>query len=76
MSDPTLQTASAFRDTFMTSHFLDRVRKHDELRQELNPENDCLFCDIVARRQPAYIVAETDNYMAFLDTLPIRTGTS
>lgn len=58
----------------MTSHFLDRIRMHDQNRQNQHQENDCLFCLIVARKQSAFIVAETNEYMAFLDTLPIRTG--
>lgn len=61
------------QDVAMTSHFLDRVRTHDKRRSD-NEESDCIFCDIIARKQPAYIVAETDDYMAFLDGLPIRAG--
>lgn len=60
----------------MTSHFLDRVRKHEQDLQIQHQGKECQFCEIMARRQPAYIVAETNEYMAFLDTLPIRTGMS
>lgn len=54
----------------MTSHFLDRVNKHDK-RYEAE---ECVFCDIVSRHKEAYVISETDMYMAFLDILPIRTG--
>lgn len=57
----------------MTSHLLDRLKSHDDRRM---PKGECVFCDIIERRQPAYIVAETDDVIAFLDVLPIRAGTS
>jgi histidine triad (HIT) family protein len=34
----------------------------------------CVFCDIVAGRQPAEIVAETEHTMAFLDRTPVFFG--
>ncbi|WFD39497.1 uncharacterized protein MJAP1_002474 [Malassezia japonica] len=55
----------------MTSHLLDRLKSHDDRRM---PRGECVFCDIIERRQPAYIVAETDDVIAFLDVLPIRAG--
>jgi len=54
----------------MTSPFLDRVNQHDKWYKA----DDCVFCDIIAGNTGAYIVAETDMYMAFLDILPIRAG--
>ena len=54
----------------MTSPFLDRVNQHDKWYKA----DDCVFCDIIAGNTGAYVVAETDMYMAFLDILPIRAG--
>ncbi|WFD36487.1 hypothetical protein MCUN1_003367 [Malassezia cuniculi] len=55
----------------MTSHLLDRLaRDTPAIRAE---PGDCIFCDIIERRHEAFIVAETDDYIAFLDVLPIRT---
>jgi histidine triad (HIT) family protein len=34
----------------------------------------CLFCAIVAGTEPAFIVLETDETMAFLDTRPLFPG--
>jgi histidine triad (HIT) family protein len=34
----------------------------------------CVFCDIVARRAPAYIVYEDDSTLAFLDIFPFTRG--
>jgi histidine triad (HIT) family protein len=34
----------------------------------------CVFCDIVARRAPAYIVYEDETTMAFLDIFPFTRG--
>lgn len=34
----------------------------------------CLFCAIVARTEPAYVVAETDETLAFLDVRPLFPG--
>jgi histidine triad (HIT) family protein len=34
----------------------------------------CVFCDIVARKEPAYIVYEDDDLIAFLDNHPIADG--
>lgn len=53
----------------MTSHIINRVGERD--REYVD---DCVFCDIAAHRQSAYIVAESSSYVAFLDILPIRTG--
>jgi len=34
----------------------------------------CVFCDIVARRAPAYILYEDDSTVAFLDLFPFTRG--
>jgi len=34
----------------------------------------CIFCEIVARSIPAYIIFEDDGYVAFLDKYPISIG--
>jgi diadenosine tetraphosphate (Ap4A) HIT family hydrolase len=34
----------------------------------------CLFCRIVAREEPAYIIREDDKYIAFLDAFPLVEG--
>ena len=34
----------------------------------------CLLCDIVARREPASIVAETDTVLALCDIHPVNPG--
>jgi histidine triad (HIT) family protein len=34
----------------------------------------CIFCDIVAGRSPARIVAEDDRTLAFLDIFPLTRG--
>ena len=57
----------------MTSHLLDRLARD---APKLASPGDCVFCDIIARRQDAHIVAESADYVAFLDVLPIRTGKS
>jgi histidine triad (HIT) family protein len=38
------------------------------------PAMACLFCAIVAGTEPAYIVAETDDTLAFLDIRPLFPG--
>lgn len=35
---------------------------------------DCVFCRIVAGREPAHIVYEDEKTLAFLDHLPIQEG--
>jgi len=35
---------------------------------------DCLFCDIVEGRIPCSKVAETENFVAFLDLYPVSEG--
>ena len=47
----------------MTSTFLDRVNQHDKWYKA----DDCVFCDIISGNTEAYVVAETEMYMAFLD---------
>ena len=37
-------------------------------------EKDCVFCEIVAKKIPAEIIAENDNFIAFLDANPITEG--
>ena len=36
--------------------------------------NECIFCDIIAGREPASIVYEDDDVIAFLDIFPINPG--
>jgi histidine triad (HIT) family protein len=38
------------------------------------PAVSCLFCAIVAGTDPAFVVLETDETMAFLDTRPLFPG--
>jgi histidine triad (HIT) family protein len=38
------------------------------------PAVACLFCAIVAGTEPAYLVAETDHTLAFLDIRPLFPG--
>jgi histidine triad (HIT) family protein len=35
---------------------------------------DCLFCDIIKRRQDAYVVFEDDSHIAIMDKYPIQKG--
>lgn len=35
---------------------------------------DCIFCKIVKGHVPSYKVWEDENYLAFLDIFPIKTG--
>jgi histidine triad (HIT) family protein len=37
-------------------------------------EDECVFCDIAARRSPAWIVYEDPSTMAFLDLFPFTRG--
>lgn len=60
----------------MTSHLLDRLARRGAEHSKHPAPGDCVFCDIIAGRQDAHIVASTRDYIAFLDALPIRTGTS
>ncbi len=34
----------------------------------------CVFCEIVARRAPAHVVAEDDGTLAFMDINPVNPG--
>ena len=36
--------------------------------------SDCIFCDIIAGREPASIVYEDEDVIAFLDIFPINRG--
>lgn len=36
--------------------------------------NDCLFCKIVEKEVPSYVVYEDDHYVAFLDIVPFVRG--
>ena len=38
------------------------------------PGEKCVFCDIVARRSPAWIVYEDEKTLAFLDIFPFTRG--
>jgi histidine triad (HIT) family protein len=35
---------------------------------------NCIFCDIVSRKQPAYIIYEDSEVMAFMDHAPVELG--
>lgn len=37
-------------------------------------DNTCIFCKIVAKEIPAYIIHETDDVVAFLDIMPLTRG--
>lgn len=36
--------------------------------------NDCIFCKIVKKENPCFLVYEDQNYLAFLDTNPLNPG--
>lgn len=36
--------------------------------------DECIFCQIVAKKSPAYIVYEDSEYLAFLDIFPQSRG--
>lgn len=55
----------------MTSHLLSRLKRQDDQRKR---EESCIFCNIIEGKEPAHIVYETDDCVAFLDILPIRAG--
>lgn len=38
------------------------------------PPEECIFCKIVARKLPAAIVYENDQYIAFMDKAPFSEG--
>jgi histidine triad (HIT) family protein len=38
------------------------------------PPEECVFCKIVARKLPAAIVYENDDYIAFMDKAPFSEG--
>lgn len=40
----------------------------------MNTITDCIFCKIIKKEIPAYIVFENDDVMAFLDNNPVRPG--
>lgn len=44
----------------------------DILGRYMNP--DCVFCKIVSREIPSYIVYEDADFMAFLDISPLNKG--
>ncbi|MDE1728756.1 HIT family protein [Candidatus Nitrosotalea okcheonensis] len=37
---------------------------------------DCLFCDIINRKQDAYVIFEDDTHIAIMDKYPIQKGHS
>lgn len=37
---------------------------------------DCLFCDIISRKQTGYFIYEDENFVAILDKYPIDDGHS
>jgi histidine triad (HIT) family protein len=39
-----------------------------------SPSPDCIFCGIVARQSPAWILFEDEHTMAFLDIFPFTRG--
>ena len=36
--------------------------------------NDCIFCKIVRKAAPAYVVCEDDRTLAFMDIFPVADG--
>lgn len=52
----------------MIAQFIDRKVSEAWL------DDNCRFCKILQGIAPAYVVYETDEIIAFLDTLPIRPG--
>ncbi|KIO29248.1 hypothetical protein M407DRAFT_242700 [Tulasnella calospora MUT 4182] len=40
----------------------------------LNHPDDCAFCNIISRKQRAFLIFEDDHTIAILDILPIRRG--
>src|SRR5262245_6370033 len=38
------------------------------------PRDDCVFCDVVAGRQPAHVVYDDDRCLGFLDMRPVFPG--
>ncbi|MDE2041104.1 MAG: HIT domain-containing protein [Patescibacteria group bacterium] len=40
----------------------------------MNKDRDCIFCKIVSKEIPAYIVYEDEEFMAFLDIHPHTPG--
>jgi histidine triad (HIT) family protein len=38
------------------------------------PEDECVFCKIVARKLPGHILYEDEEYIAFLDISPFSAG--
>lgn len=39
-----------------------------------NPLKQCIFCDIVGKRMPTYLIEENDDFIAFLDIQPKAVG--
>ncbi|MEK7072098.1 MAG: HIT domain-containing protein [Patescibacteria group bacterium] len=37
-------------------------------------KDTCIFCKIVKKELPAYVVYENDNFLAFLDIYPLAPG--
>lgn len=35
---------------------------------------DCLFCKMIARKVPCFVVAENENFIAILDKFPVNKG--
>ncbi len=42
----------------------------------MNKNDDCLFCKIIDKKIPAYIVYEDNNFLGFLDIRPVVKGHS
>ncbi len=42
----------------------------------MNKNDDCLFCKIIDKKIPAYIVYEDNNFLGFLDIKPVVKGHS
>jgi histidine triad (HIT) family protein len=40
----------------------------------LYKDEECIFCQIVARKIPSHVLFENDNILAFLDIFPISEG--
>jgi histidine triad (HIT) family protein len=41
---------------------------------EIKKKLDCLFCQIIQKRIPAYVIAEDNNCLAFLNINPASEG--
>lgn len=52
---------------------LDELWEGDE-SERMKPDDDCIFCQIVAGASPASVAHRDDWVMAFMDTRPVNPG--